>query len=193
MTRLLHYLTHPQVRIDPDIPVPDWGLNETGAARVRKLAQTGDLGGIARIWSSAERKAIETAEPLAKAANVPLEIMERMHENDRSATGFLPPPEFEEMANAFFARPDESVRGWERAIDAQARIVSATERAIADTEGSLLLTGHGGVGTLLYCHLAGLPIDRSHDQQGGGHFFTVDLETGRPRHGWRPMEDWPRA
>jgi hypothetical protein len=46
-----------------------------------------------------------------------------MHENDRSATGFLPPDEFETVANRLFAEPLVSIRGWERAIDAQLRIV----------------------------------------------------------------------
>lgn len=31
-----------------------------------------------------------------------------MHENDRSATGFLPPPEFEAVANQFFANPHKA-------------------------------------------------------------------------------------
>lgn len=36
-------------------------------------------------------------------------------ENDRSSTGFLPPEEFEVVADAFFAQPGVSVRGWETA------------------------------------------------------------------------------
>ena len=48
-------------------------------------------------------------------------------ENDRSATGFLPREEFWATADLFFAHPTESIRGWERAIDAQARIVAADQ------------------------------------------------------------------
>ena len=50
-----------------------------------------------------------------------------MHENDRSATGFLEPSEFERVADEFFARPTVSIGGWERAIDAQKRIVGEVE------------------------------------------------------------------
>ncbi len=84
------------------------------------------------IVSSGERKAIETAEILATASGATVEIIEAMHENDRSATGFLAPPEFEKAADWFFAHPHESFKGWERAIDAQARIVSHVE-AVAFT------------------------------------------------------------
>jgi broad specificity phosphatase PhoE len=75
--------------------------------------------------------------------------------------GILPPEEFERVADQFFASPEVSVRGWERAIDAQSRIVQAVE-GIAEldkTEGAVAIVSHGAVGTLLYCHLAGRPID----------------------------------
>ncbi len=85
-----------------------------------------------RIISSGERKAIETAAILAEAAGVAPEVDEVMHENDRSATGFLSPPAFETAADWFFAHPQDSYKGWERAVDAQARIVEAVARALAD-------------------------------------------------------------
>ena len=41
------------------------------------------------------------------------------------------------------------------------------------------MIGHGGVGTLWYCRLAGLPTDRRYDQLSQGRYFSVDLTTGR--------------
>ena len=187
---LLRYLTHPQVRIDPAIPVPDWGLSEIGAARVVAFVARGVLTGITTIVSSAERKAVETAEPIAASLGLDVIVREAMHENDRSATGFLPPPEFEAVADAFFANPGISIRGWERAMDAQARIVRETEAILAGHHGGdILLVGHGGVGTLLFCHLAGTPIARINDQPpGGGNVFAYDLSSGKVLHGWVAME-----
>ncbi|MEM7176441.1 MAG: hypothetical protein AAF503_01945, partial [Pseudomonadota bacterium] len=51
---LARYLTHPQVIVDPDVPVPDWHLNPVGAARVRAVAASGGLAGTVRVFSSAE-------------------------------------------------------------------------------------------------------------------------------------------
>jgi broad specificity phosphatase PhoE len=87
-----------------------------------------------------------------------------MGENDRSATGFLPPSEFEATADRFFAEPDWSVRGWETARAAQARIVAAVRTALLDISGDALFVEHGGVGTLLYCALRRVEIDRRYDQ-----------------------------
>src|ERR1700759_4832653 len=119
MTDVVRYLTHPQVNIDPSVPVPRWGLSEVGKARTEAVTATGPLSGTTQIISSGERKAVETAEIIAAKIGIEVEVREAMHENDRSATGFLVPDEFEAMANQFFGHPHTSIRGWERAVDAQ--------------------------------------------------------------------------
>jgi broad specificity phosphatase PhoE len=185
------YVTHPQVRIDPAVPVPDWGLSDVGRARAQAAARCGWARGLTALVASAERKAVETAEILAAPRGLGVEIRPLTHENDRSATGFLPPPEFEAVANEFFARPLESARGWERAADAQARIRAEVDAALADwTGGDVAFVGHGGVGTLLWCALAGVAIDRRHDQlAGGGCVFSFDIATRRVHGGWRRFEE----
>lgn len=190
MTKV-RYLTHPQVHIDPQTPVTLWGLSAVGHRRVAIFSQSSVLRGTTQIISSAERKAIETAQPIAAALGIHLEVRGAMHENDRSATGFLPPDEFEVVANEFFAQPSVSVRGWERAIEAQVRIVREVETVLErNLKGDVLFVGHGAVGTLLFCHYAKADINRAHDQpQGGGHYFTFLREPRRVLHPWRRMED----
>ena len=188
------YLTHPQVQVDPDVPVPQWGLSRTGRERAALLGASPWLGNITRIVSSAETKAVETAEILAAPLGVTVEVVDAMYENDRSATGFLPPPQFEAAADRFFAEPETSFRGWERAVDAQARIVAAVERVLDghDPSGPLLFVGPGGVGTLLKCAIAGRRIDRSEDQGpgGGGMLFGFDLVNRRLLCDWTPIESF---
>jgi broad specificity phosphatase PhoE len=188
---LVRYLTHPQVNIDPAIPVPSWGLSEIGRTRAETVGSTRQLSRTTQIISSGERKAIETAEIIAARLNVAVEVREAMHENDRSATGFLVPDEFQAVAAQFFAQPQVSVRGWERAVDAQSRIVREVEHVLArDEPGDVLFIGHGGVGTLLYCHYSGVAIDRACDQPAhGGCFFAFTKERRCVQHSWYPLED----
>jgi broad specificity phosphatase PhoE len=195
MTALVRYLTHPQVEIDPDVPVPSWGLNAIGQARARELARAEWLSSTTRIVTSGERKAIQTAAPIAAVLGIEVEVREAMHENDRSATGFLPPAEFQQVANAFFAQPDISIRGWERAIDAQSRILREVDVVLAGAlVGDVLFVGHGGVGTLLMCHLLRAEISRVHDQPGdGGNYFTFTRTDRSILHRWLPMETPPMA
>lgn len=187
------YITHPQVRIDPAVPVPQWGLSDLGAARAELAATRRWVRRLARIVSSAEVKAIETAEILARAAGIGFETVEAMHENDRSATGFLKPDDFEKAADRFFAHPQESFRGWERAVDAQARIVGAVSAILEDHDPAapVAFIGHGGVGTLLKCHLLDTPLSRAEDQlPGGGNLYAFTLADRRIACDWTPIEDW---
>ncbi len=188
---LVRYLTHPQVQIDPHRDVRLWRLSGAGHMRVAALAASGALRGTTRIVSSAETKALDTAGPIADSLNLRPEIWQQTGENDRSTTGFLPPEEFEKTADTFFAAPETSVRGWETAQAAQSRIVDAVNNILADPpSGDILLVGHGAVGTLLWCHLFGVPISRQYDQGpgGGGNWFAFDADNRTPLSGWQPME-----
>jgi broad specificity phosphatase PhoE len=187
------YITHPQIVIDAATPVPKWHLSEQGRQRAALATAAPWASQLKRIISSDETKAIETAEILGAPHGIVPEIIEGMGENDRSATGFLVPGEFEKAANWFFAHPEESFHGWERAIDAQARIVSAVEALLTghDPMQPIAFVGHGGVGTLLKCHLAGQAIARSQDQPaGGGSLYAFRLSDRRLMSDWVPMEDW---
>ncbi|MBZ9739193.1 MULTISPECIES: histidine phosphatase family protein [unclassified Mesorhizobium] len=190
---IAYYITHPQVQIDATIPVPDWGLSDIGRARANAMLVQPWIASIGRVVSSGERKAVETAEVLARHLGLAVQVRERMHENDRSSTGFLPPPDFEAVADRFFANPHESVRGWERAIDAERRIVSEVEAVLGEGgAGDIAFVGHGGVGTLLLLSLSGRPISREADQPaGGGNYFAYDIGARRILHGWQPMDRLP--
>ncbi|WGF87904.1 histidine phosphatase family protein [Marinivivus vitaminiproducens] len=182
------FVTHPEVVVDPDRPVPRWRLAPDGIDRMRAFAESDTVRGTRAIWASDETKAIEAAGILAGRLGLGVTVDAALRENDRSATGFLPPDAFERHADAFFARPEESVAGWERAVDAQARGVAAFEAICASAgEGDLAIVGHGGIGTLLLCHLLGVAIGRAHDQPFQGHCFTVDRASRRVLHRWRPI------
>lgn len=181
----LVFVTHPQVAIDAAVPVPRWRLSDAGTARMRAFADSGVLDGTTGVWASTEAKAIEGAGIVAAGFGLPVHVDAELGENDRSATGYLPPAEFEATADAFFARPEESVRGWERAVDAQARVVGAVERIMAGSTGPVTVVAHGAVGALLLCRTLGVPISRTHDQPAPGCFYIV--ENGQLLHGWRPI------
>jgi broad specificity phosphatase PhoE len=191
------YITHPQVAIDPAVPVPQWGLSPIGRARAEKFARSNILKGATRIISSQETKALETAQTLSAYSGARVEPRENFGENDRSATGYVPADRFEQLADAFFANADISVEGWERAVDAQSRIVAAVMDVLADAshDSPIVFVGHGAVGTLLKCHLAGRPISRSEDQgsNGGGNVFTFSLGDFALLTEWTPLEGFERS
>ena len=194
------YVTHPQVVQDPAVPVPRWGLSELGRQRAERFANHPLVIGVTRIVSSRETKALELAAILAALCKAPVDSGDNFGENDRSSTGFVPRERFEQLADAFFAHPDESVEGWETSRAAQRRIVGAVAATLAvhDVTKPIAFTGHGAVGTLLKCHLGNRPIARSEDQSrhgdpGGGNVFVFRLTDMALLTEWTAMEALPQA
>ena len=99
----LIFVTHPEVEIDPAVPVPRWRLSDRGVARMRAFVASDVVAGVSAVWASTETKAIEAAGLLAARHGLPVQVREDLGENDRSATGFVPPDPFERLADAFFA------------------------------------------------------------------------------------------
>ena len=173
MTKL-RYITHPEVTVDPSVAVTRWNLSPVGLARAHAIVRQPWASAIGRIVSSTEAKAVQTATILSEHLGISIEIREDLGENDRSATGFVAPTRFEALADAFFAEPTRSVAGWERADDAQRRIVA-------------------GLADLLRVTREYAPGVRRHDQPGQGHYVTVDLPSGRVEHPWRPIDHFGQS
>lgn len=185
------FITHPDVAIDPHVPVPDWHLNPTGVARMHAMLTQPWVASITHVASSTERKARDGADILAAHLGLLPSVHADLGENDRSATGYLPKLAFEALADAFFANPSQSMQGWERAVDAQTRIVGAMRAVLASTPpGDIAVVSHGGVGALLLCYLRKIPISRAADQPpgNGGYFLVFDRATWQLQSGWARID-----
>jgi broad specificity phosphatase PhoE len=193
---LVHFLTHPDVAIDPAVPVPEWGLSERGRDRAQAFASRfAGSGRIAAVYSSPEVKAEQTAHPIGDAAGLAVTLVGGLAEIDRAATGYLSEPDFWANYRDFLAVPTQSARGWETADTAQRRIVATVEALIAEAsqtsgETDIVIVSHGGVGALLMAQLTGTPIQRLVDQPGQGSYFRINAGHGGPviQQGWQSLE-----
>ena len=108
---IVHFITHPEVSIDAAVPVPDWSLSPVGSRRMQAAMRRPWFAGVRSVFCSAEKKAMDAAGIVANCLGLRPIIVEALGENDRSATGYLPKIEFEAVADEFFARPGDSIRG----------------------------------------------------------------------------------
>ena len=186
----LYFITHPDVVIDPAVPITEWPLSPRGRTRMAALASAPWIWGLSALYCSTERKARDGAAMLSSMTG--LASVERMDlgENDRSSTGYLPPSDFQATAAAFFAEPEVSIRGWARAVDEQARIVAALDAVVAEACGSVAVVSHGAVGALALAHFLGQPSSRALDQPGatGGNYFALSIPRRQVLYGWRPVD-----
>lgn len=186
------FITHPEVVIDPDVPVPRWPLSPKGVQRMEAFATALSGRKVGAVWSSDEQKALDGAGILAKRLGAQHRIDPALGENGRESTGYIAPPEFWEVVEQFFAHPDESIRGWETARDAQRRIVGAMELvAASDDAGVLIVVSHGGVGALLTAHLQQVTIGQEDrpPNPSGGCYLVLDRPPLALSRSWREMED----
>ncbi|MEE1610800.1 histidine phosphatase family protein [Microvirga sp. CF3016] len=192
MTSLV-FITHPEVVIDPDQPIPEWPLNTVGRARMERFAGVLADRDVSAVYASTERKAMDGAAIVAERLGLSYATDEDLGENDRSATGYIAPPEFWDVVREFFGRPHESIRGWERAVDAQARIVNAIGRILREDEtaGDIIVVSHGAVGCLLTAHLQKVAIGQESrpSHPGGGCFIVIDRDSFTLTQDWRTIED----
>lgn len=112
-------ISHPEVNIDPAIPIEQWGLSDTGQARALNFAVGNLLNQAIPIYSSTEQKSLDLAHILSAHTKSKIIAHTNLGENDRSSTGYLEQNAFEIHVKQFFANPTKSIAGWETAQDAQ--------------------------------------------------------------------------
>ncbi|MFK7908889.1 MAG: histidine phosphatase family protein [Chitinophagales bacterium] len=188
---LVFFISHANVFIDPKTPVPQWGLSEKGKQQHRKFNTNDAVKNIQHIYCSNEQKSIDGAMILAQSLNLSFHQEESLGEMDRSSTGYLKEAEFQKTVNDFFANPELSIRGWEKAVDAQKRIIDTIKKIISkeSNQDNIAIVSHGGVGALTLAYLLGENISRKFDQpfNGGGNYFCFDKKTLKVIHGWRDI------
>ncbi len=194
---LVYYISHPDVVKDPAVPVPRWPLSERGRARMTALLARPWVATLGAVYCSDEQKALDGAGILAAHLGLTPIVLPALGEVDRSSTGWLPEEEHAAAARLLFERPNESVRGWETAAHAQARIVAAIGAIVGnageqggDGAGGIAIVAHGAVGTFYLCHLKGVPISMNEAQPGrdGGYTYCFDAASRRLIHGWTRIE-----
>lgn len=190
--KLVYLITHPNVVINPEVPVPQWPLSERGQQRMKQLLSQPWIDNIGSIYSSAEQKAMDGARILAEHLAMEFDVINDLGEIDRSSTGYLPRTEHQIAADKLFRFPNQSIRGWETALAAQQRMVKAIHTLIENDKstGDIAIVSHGGVAALYLCYLKACPIDRGYEQPGtkGGNYYCFEAQSKLLVHGWQPID-----
>ncbi|MGN6697586.1 MAG: histidine phosphatase family protein [Thermomicrobiales bacterium] len=157
--RHLVLIKHARPVVTPGTAPTAWPLSAQGQTDCALLAARLRHYRPARIISSDERKARETAQLLARhlAFIGDLASIPGLREHARTPADFFPTQAaFEAAVRDLFAHPDTLVFGQETANQAHARFTTAIEQLLADTPaGDLLVVAHGTVLTLFAAPYAG--------------------------------------
>ena len=155
--RRLVLVKHAMPEIGPDKPASSWRLGEVGRHRSGLLAARLRGFNPQVIWTSAEPKAVETAEIVARAFGVQARTVAGLEEHDRSNVPFFETrDEFERAVEHFFREPDRLVLGTETAEQALARFTCAIDQIVSAGHADSVVITHGTVMTLYAARVAGV-------------------------------------
>lgn len=148
---------HALPEIMPTLPANQWHLSEAGRARCALLADQLVNYAPAVLVSSPEPKASETAQLVAPRLNTGVQVVDGLHEHDRSNTAWLGPEQFELAVAAFFHHPAALVMGRETAHQASERF-ARTVAAVTSwyVEQNVVVVTHGTVLALFVARATGM-------------------------------------
>lgn len=146
----------------------DPALSEDGLAQIKRLPDALARFPISRVVSSPQRRAIQTAEPVAEMRELPIEIDDRFAEYDRGLPHYIPIEQIREENPQEWARM--AAGHLPSAVDEdafRARVRAAVDDLVtaADPEDTVAVFSHGGVINVLLHEILGtarllsFPID----------------------------------
>lgn len=177
--KTIYFITHPNVDVTPNTPPNMWNLSEQGNERVHNLTKEDWWKYVQFIVSSNESRALQTLDIIKERYNIPSQVFYPLEEQRRSNTNYyLSLTDLAITMRMFFSRPKESIRGWESAVDAQQRIVTAIEtiQELYPQYQTIAIISHGIVGSLLRSYLMHHPIEESLCQDKIGSYIQIDWE-----------------
>ena len=147
---------HSLPEILENVPAREWHLSEVGQARARELAEKLMRYQPEIIVSSVEPKARETAEITAENLGLDFQVVESLHEHDRSASPYYSKDEFQNLVQDFFNKPNKLVFGNETADSALARFRRAVDFVLNSySDKNVVIVAHGTVISLYVSWLTG--------------------------------------
>lgn len=177
MKKYLILVKHSLPEIVENAPAQKWELSDEGRVRAQKLAARLNRYQPEVILSSIEPKAKETAKIIAAKHNLELQIVESLHEHDRSKVGYLPKDEFQGAVHEFFEKPDKLVFGSETANSCHARFQQAVHSILDQhLDKTIVIVAHGTVISLFVARLTGISDQLLWNDLALPSFVVIDVQ-----------------
>lgn len=180
MNKYLILVKHSLPGIIENVPAREWKLSEEGQRRAQQLAKRLNQYQPEVIASSIEPKAQETAEIIARKYNLMIQIVDGLHEHDRSNTQYLSTDKFKSAVCEFFENPEKLVFGNETANQCHARFDQAVRSALGLYEDkTIVIIAHGTVISLFVSRLTGISDLILWYELGLPSFVVIDMQSAK--------------
>ncbi len=159
-----------------DIP-----LNDKGKKQARIISGYFKNKNISVIYSSKLKRALETAELIAKPHNLKVKQDERLNEIDfgewEGLTFGQIQKEYPKLAKKYLANPlNAKIPQGESWIRFRNRVNKALKRILAREKGVIAIVSHGGVNRVIICELLKIPFSHLWQiKQDGGAINKIEI------------------
>jgi 2,3-bisphosphoglycerate-dependent phosphoglycerate mutase len=136
----LHLVRHTSVELLDGVRPRDWPVTEEGRRAAERLASDPAWRDLALVATSPETKAVETAVPIARAAELSPHLDDDLREVERRIP-VLPRAQYVDVVSRYLA--GEEVPGFEPQAHARARFHAALDRIAALAGGPAAVVTHG--------------------------------------------------
>ena len=149
----------PEKVIRSDGGAADPNLSEQGNRQAAQVADYLKEEQIHRLYSSPMRRAVQTAEPISKTLELPIEQRDGVAEYDQDANEYIP---VEQLKKENYEAWLRLMQGDMVGVDFEAftkRVVETLEGIILENRGkTVAVTCHGGVVNIWAAHVLGMPL-----------------------------------
>lgn len=155
MTKIM-LIRHAEPAIVKNTPAKSWVLTDAGKNAASALGTRLSGLGLAKLASSSEPKALQTAQIIANRLDIQVDADPRLREHERASVGFLDQADFETGIASIFSNPSDIAFGEESANTVHARLSAAIEDAKAGNGGVTAVVTHGTAMSIYVSRMTGI-------------------------------------
>lgn len=168
---LLYLVRHAAVTVRPEEPARRWHLSQEGRAAADALSSAHPWPDLSIIYTSAEPKAIATAQRIAAPHGLPVSIERDLREVSRPATMYN---DYPAVVRRYLA--GAGMEGWEPRVEAQRRVRLCVDAIVArHRDGDVAIVSHGLALTLYLSDALSLAEDAAVNLWSSARFPDVAI------------------
>jgi broad specificity phosphatase PhoE len=140
------FIRHSKSLVNPDIPIPTWGLSEEGVTLAKKLNELIQIKTLDVIYASLQTKAIETAVLVTKNTGIPIKTDNRLTETTSFTNKFVNLEQLEQNTKNYYSNPKISINNGETLEEALNRFNTAiSDITKFENKDNIGIVSHGNI------------------------------------------------
>jgi len=139
-------IRHSKSLVNPDIPIPTWGLSDEGIILAKKINELTQIKTLDVIYSSLQTKALETAVLATKNIGIPIKTDVRLTETTSFTNKFVNLEQLQKNTKKYYSGKQISINNGETSEEALARFNASINDIVKNEDkNNIGIVSHGNI------------------------------------------------